>query len=171
MPNPENNLPVPRATLALLLAAALFVSPLLFFTNLTRNPYYLQIALLNVSVLGAAALFIGGSLKRGRWLLPATALSRPLAALGLVYLASFAWSWFGHVPFYRPAIAAEGLRCGLFFVVNCLAVFYLALSVPYGGEDAEVPAGKWLAGLGGALAPFPLAQDAAARRRPFREGV
>ncbi len=146
MPEPDNNnLPVPRAPLAMLLAAAFFVSPLLFFTSLTRNPYDLQITLLNVSVLGAAALFIYGSIKRGRWLLPATALSRPLAALALIYLVSFAWSWFGHAAFYRPAIASEGLRAGLFFLINCLAVFYLALAVPYGGKDSEVPAGKWLA--------------------------
>ena len=145
MPEPETNLPVPRAPLALLLAAAFFVAPLLFFTNLTRNPYYLQITLLNVAVLGAAGLFVWGSIKRGRWLLPASALSKPLAALGLVYLVSFAWAWFGHEAFYRPAMAAEGMRAGLFFVINCLAVFYLALSVPFGRDDAEVPAGKWLA--------------------------
>ena len=144
MPEPETNLPVPRAPLALLLAAAFFVAPLIFFTNLTRNPYYFQIALLNVAVLGAAGLFIWGSIKRGRWLLPVSALNKPLAALCLVYLASFAWSWFGHAPFYRPAMEAEGLRAALFFVVNCLAVFYLALNVPFGGEDSEVPAGKWL---------------------------
>ena len=145
MPEPENNLPVPTAPLALTLAAAFFVSPLLFFTNLTRNPYYFQITLLNVALLAAAALFIWSSLKRGRWLLPASALNKPLAVLGLVYLASFAWSWFGHAAFYRPAMAAEGTRAALFFVVNCLAAFYLSLALPAPGEDSDVPAGRWLA--------------------------
>lgn len=145
MPEPENNLPVPSSPLAMLLAAAFFVAPLIFFTNLTRNPYYFQITLLNTAVLGAAALFIWGSLKRGRWLLPASALNKPLAALTLVYLASFAWAWFGHAPFFRPAIAAEGARLGMFFVVNCLAVFYLALALPSPGDDSDVPAGRWLA--------------------------
>ncbi|OGR74646.1 MAG: hypothetical protein A2X38_02230 [Elusimicrobia bacterium GWC2_61_25] len=141
----ENKPPVPRRLLALLLALAFFVSPLLFFTNLTRNPYYLQITLLNAALLGAAALFLYGSLKRRVWLLPATPLSRPLGALALVYLASFAFSWLGHAQFFRPAMAAEGLRAGMFFLVNCLAAFYLALSVPFSGEDTEVPAGRWLA--------------------------
>ena len=145
MPDPENKLPVPRAPLALLLTAAFFVAPLLFFTGLTRNPYYLQITILNIVILGAAALFLRASLKAGAWLLPATPLTRPLAALALVYLLSFAWAWFGHAPFFRSAMAAEGLRAGMFFLVNCLAVFYLALSVPYAGKDSEIPAGKWLA--------------------------
>ena len=145
MPDPENDLPVPRAPLALLLTGAFFVAPLLFFTGLTRNPYYLQITILNIVILGAAALFLRASLKAGAWLLPKTPLTRPLAALALVYLGSFAWSWFGHAPFFRPAMAAEGLRAGMFFLVNCLAVFYLALSVPCAGKDPGIPAGKWLA--------------------------
>lgn len=145
MPEPDNNLPVPRAPLVLLLTAAFFVAPLLFFTGLTRNPYYLQITILNIALLGAAALFLRASLKAGAWLLPATPLTRPLSALALVYLASFAWSWYGHEPFFRPAMASEGLKAGMFFLVNCMAVFYLALSVPYAGKDSGVPAGKWLA--------------------------
>jgi len=145
MAEPGNNLPVPRAPLAFLLTALFFVSPLLFFTGFTRNPYFLQITILNVAVLGAAVLFLRASLKAGTWTIPTTPLARPLAALALVYLASFAWSWLGHVPFFHPAMASEGLKAGMFFLVNCLAVFFLSLSVPYGGQDAEVPAGKWLA--------------------------
>ncbi len=145
MPDPENNIRVPRAPLVFLLTMAFFVAPLLFFTGLTRNPYYLQITILNVAILAAAALFLRASLKAGAWLLPVTPLTRPLAALALIYFVSFAWSWFGHAPFFRPAMASEGLKAGMFFLVNCLAVFYLALSVPYAGRDAEVPAGKWLA--------------------------
>ena len=159
MQDQENKLPVPRTPLALLLAAAFFVSPLLFFTSLTRNPYYLQITLLNASLLGAAALFVFASLRKKAWLLPSTALSRPLAALALIYLASFAWSWFGHAAFFRPAMASEGLKAGMFFLVNCLAVFYLSVSVPFGGREAEVPAGKWLGlvlGWGALWFLFPL---------------
>ncbi len=139
-----NGLPVPRGPLALLLTAAFLVSPLIFFTGLTRNPYYFQIALLNAAVLGAAALFLFYSVRRGRWLMPSTHLSRPLGVLALVYVVSFVWSWFGHAPFFHPAMASEGFKAGLFFLVNCLAVFYLSLSVPYAGEEAPVSAGKWL---------------------------
>jgi Flp pilus assembly protein TadD/O-antigen ligase len=143
MPDLETPTAVPRAPLALLLTVAFFVSPLLFFTDLTRNPYYLQITLLNVSILWAAVLFLWRSIKRGAWLLPVSALSRPLGALGLVYLASFVLSWFGHAAFYRPAMASEGLKTGMFFLVNCLAVLYLSLSVPFSAKEG-VSAGKWL---------------------------
>ena len=165
MADQDDKLPVPRGPLALLLALVFFVSPLLFFTNLTRNPYYLQITLLNVALLGAAALFIYASLKRGAWLLPATPLTRPLGTLALVYLASFVWSWLGHSSFFRPAMASWGLNAGMFFLVNCLAVFYLALSLPFSDEAADIPAGRWLALILGwgalwVLFPFLRAQPA-----------
>ena len=144
MADQQDDFPVPRGPLALLLAAAFLVSPILFFTGLTRNPYFLQIALVNWSFLGAAALFLFYSVKRGRWLLPSSYLSKPLAALALVYLFSFAWSWLGHRPFFRPAMQSEGLKAAMFFLTNCLGAFYLALALPYSGKD-EPPAGKWLA--------------------------
>ncbi|HNW44925.1 MAG TPA: tetratricopeptide repeat protein [Elusimicrobiales bacterium] len=145
MAAPEENLPVGRGPLALLLTAIFFVSPLLFFTDLTRNPYYFQITLLNISLLAAAALFVAASLKRGAWLLPRTPLNLPLAALLAVYAASFAYSLAGHAAFFRPAMLSEGLRAGLFSLVNCALVFFLAYSIPFAsGRDAEVPVGKWL---------------------------
>jgi tetratricopeptide (TPR) repeat protein/O-antigen ligase len=145
MANTENTAAVPRTPLVFLLVCAFFVSPLLFFTGLTRNPYYLQIVILNTAVLGGVALFAYASARRGAWLLPATPLTKPLAALGVVYLASFVFSWYGHAPFFRPSMTAEGLKAFLFFLVNCVGVFYLAMSVPYAVRDEEIPAGKWLA--------------------------
>lgn len=135
---------MPRIPLALLLAAAFFVSPLIFFTGFTRNPYYFQIALLNSAIFGACALYFFHSARQGRWLLPRTAAGRPLAALALIYAASFAFSYFGHAAFFRSAMLAEGLKAFLFFLVNCLAVFYISLSVPYARRDAEIPVGRWL---------------------------
>lgn len=144
MDRTQEPLPVSRGLLAALLTAAFFVAPLLFFTGLTRNPYYFQIALLNAAVLGAAALFFAASLRTGDCPVSPAPVNKPLAALALVYLASFLFSYFSHPAFYRPAMAAEGLRVGLFFLVNCLAVFYLARRVPFAGDE-EVPAGRWLA--------------------------
>lgn len=149
---------VPGGPLAALLAAAFFVSPLLFFTGLTRNPYYLQIALLNSALLGAGALFLWASWRRRAWLLPRTPLALPLAALTLVYAASFAWSWLGHEPFFHPSMAAEGKKAFLFWLVNCAGAFFLSLSVPYSSGE-EIPAGKWLAftlGWGALWFLFPL---------------
>jgi len=142
----DDNLPVPRGPLALLLTAAFFISPLLFFTNLTRNPYYLQITLLNISLLGAAALFLFFSLKRRAWLLPRTPADKPLAALAAVYLVSFLFSLAGHERFFWSSMFSEWLRAALFFLVNCLLVFYLSFSLPFSGPaNDEIPAGKWTA--------------------------
>jgi len=146
MAETENDLKVPRGPLALLLTAAFFISPLLFFTDLTRNPYYLQITLLNVALLGAAALYIRASMQRRAWLLPRTPVDKPMAALAAAYLLSFLFSLAGHERFFALAMLSEGLRAGLFFLVNCLVVFYLSFSLPFSGPgDEEVPAGKWLA--------------------------
>ena len=145
MQAPENGSPVRSGPLAFLLAVIFFVSPLLFFTDLTRNPYYFQITLLNMAVLCAAALYIYSSLKTGRWLLPRTQLDKPLAALLAVYAASFCCSLLFHAAFFRPSIFSEGLRTGMFFLVNCVLVYYLSSAVPFAGDGDEVPAGKWLA--------------------------
>ena len=45
-----------KRTRQVLFAVLLFVCPLIFFTNLTRNPYVTQICLLNLSLLLLAAL-------------------------------------------------------------------------------------------------------------------
>ncbi|MBI5744589.1 MAG: O-antigen ligase family protein [Elusimicrobia bacterium] len=148
MAETDDNFPVPRGPLAFCLATAFFVSPLLFFTGLTRNPYYLQITLLNVSLIAASGLFIYASIKRRAWQLPATPAAAPLAALGIVYLASFAWSLLGHAAFFRQAIVSEGMKNGLkggmFFVVNCLAAFFLARSLPFSSDEEDL-SGRWLA--------------------------
>lgn len=130
--------------LRLLLVAAHFVCPLLFFTNLTRNPYITQISLLNICLAAAAALWLWRQTSAsGALALPKTPLDLPLAALAGTALLSWAVSYFLHVEFFRPAIVNEGLRSGLFLAVNCLAVFYLSSSLE--GTDEEPPLLAWTA--------------------------
>lgn len=170
MAETETTLPVPRAPLVFLLAAVFFVSPLIFFTGLTRNPYFLQISLLNAGLCAAIALFAWRSAARGVWLLPATPVTRPLAALGLVYLLSFGLAWAGHAPFYRPAMASEGAKALMFFFVNALGAFYLSMSMPPAADGEEIPAGKWLAfvlGWGAMWLLFPLLRSPAAGESLF----
>lgn len=132
-----------------LLVVAHFVCPLLFFTNLTRNPYITQICLLNICLALALAISLLRSAygKQGRLGLAPTPLDAPLAIVGFCGLISWLVAYFGHVPFFGPAILGEGARNGLFFLINCVAVFYLSASVPRrdGGPEG-VPLGGW-AGL------------------------
>ncbi len=146
--------------LSSLLAIAHFVCPLLFFTNVTRNPYVAQIGLLNICLAAAAAVFLArGYFSRRPGMLART----PLDAPWLATLAACALSWvvayFGHAAFFRPAIANEGWRNGMFLLVNSLAPFYIAASLPWEEDNAKSSILPWLAFLlvwGLLWLPFPL---------------
>lgn len=134
--NPEKADARDKYLLTFSLVTAFFVSPLLFFTDLTRNPYYLQITLLNISLLAGGAVLLAAALRRKAWGFPPNILYVPLAALLAVMAFSFARAWFGHVPFFRPSMAGEFTRAGMFMTVNCALVFLLAQKVPF---DAAAP--------------------------------
>lgn len=120
-------------SMTFLLVVAHFVCPLLFFTDLTRNPYYTQIALLNACLMLAAA----GWLARQAWAgedgpalrLPRTPLDGPIAAWLGVCALTWSLGYLGHAPFFRESIRAEGLRVHLFTWVNTVIPFYLGCLV------------------------------------------
>ncbi|MBI5629469.1 MAG: O-antigen ligase family protein [Elusimicrobia bacterium] len=147
-----------------LLAACFFACPLLFFTNLTRNPYVAQIVLLNVCLAAASALCIHEALSQGRPWRPRSPLDLPWLGWLAACLVSWAVSYWGRTPFFRPAIAAEGSRAFLFLGVNCFLPFLLALHrVKAEDWSAPVSAGAWawfILGWGLAWMGFP------ALRRP-----
>lgn len=122
-----------------LLALCQFLCPLVFFTDLTRNPYFTQIVLLNVFVLAALALW---AFRRE----PAARLAAPdvpfLAWIAVCALSLFA-AWWGNSAFFRPSILREGLRNLGFIIVNCAAVYFLARLVRW--EDR--PFDKKLGGV------------------------
>ena len=129
----------------------LFLCPLLFFTDLTRNPYYTQITLLNIFVcVLAAAHFMRKSPVRAApdlpWLLW-------LAAC----LASWLRAYFGHAAFFRPSMLNEGLRVGLFTAVNCFLVYQLAKSLKISDKPFSRPIGlaAALVGWGALWALYP----------------
>ncbi len=131
------------------LVVCFFVCPLLFFTNLTRNPYITQISLLNIALCLAFASQLAHDVKtHGALRLARTPVDGPLAAG--VALAVFSWSaaYLGHLPFYRPAIVNEGTRLGLFALINALIPFYLAAALVRAetpDEDAAKPvSGLWI---------------------------
>ncbi len=130
-----------------LLVTAHFMCPLLFFTNLTRNPYVSQIALLNIVIALAFAVWTWREMERpGGSKLPRLPIEWPLAAVVVVWGASWLHAYFGHVAFFRPSMASEGARGAMFLLVNCMAAFWLAASVASEEEDGpEVELGPWIA--------------------------
>ena len=110
-----------------LLVGAHFLCPLLFFTNLTRNPYVTQIALLNAMLALAFAAWAAREALRGDgFRVPVAAISWPLTAFAAVWALSWTRAYFGHGDFFKPAMIAEGARGALFLVVNCLMAWWLS---------------------------------------------
>jgi len=122
-----------------LLAAAFAATPLIFFTDFTRNPYYSQIVFLYILV----SLTLGWRLMRGLVLgrapFPSAAPDTPFAAWLGVCLLSLAVSFFGHGSFFRPAIVSEGLRNFIFTAVICFGGYQLGKTVTDGGEPFRRP--------------------------------
>ncbi len=127
------------------LVISFFVSPLLFFTDLTRNPYYLQITLLNISLLCGGAVLIAAAIRRKAWNFPPNILYGPLAALLIAMALSFARAYFAHAAFFRPSILSEFTRAGMFMVVNCALVFMLTQKVPFDSEPQRKSTYGWMA--------------------------
>ncbi len=130
----------------LLWVGVLFVSPLLFFTDLTRNPYISQICLLNLCLVGLAAIRWLEPLLNGRApAFPRTPVDWPIFFWCVAALLSWGVGYWGHRPFFRPSIMSEGGKNLLFLAANCLAPFYLA-SRPQDPEDEgmkDVSIGAW----------------------------
>jgi len=129
------------------LVACHFVCPLLFFTNLTRNPYVTQIALLHAGVaLALAAWAYSESGRAEGWRLPRVPVALPLALFTTAWAASWLRGYFGHAEFFRPAVVAEGARAAVFLLVICLGTFVVA-SVVAAQDDgsSDVPLGAWVA--------------------------
>ncbi len=125
------------------LVVAFFVSPLIFFTNLTRNPYITQICLLNISISVALTLWMfqnRGSLGKLR-----TVLNIPLLFWTLIVFASWGYAFFRHVKFYRPSVFNEGLNHEIFWVINCVGAFFIGVAAvrDRNGLDETVNLGAW----------------------------
>lgn len=121
----------------LLLIALHFICPLLFFTDLTRNPYFSQIALLNIGLLAALALEAALQSRERLLRLPRTPLDGPWALFAAACAASWVYAFFAHPEFFREAMKAEGSRVGLFLAVNACVPFYLAASWAYDPVERE----------------------------------
>ncbi len=107
-----------------LLALTHAACALLFYTNLTRNPYYTQIALLNVGIAAIGILWAIHVWIKGEISIPRFSYEKPMIAFLLVAFASSVWAWWKH-PVLRPGIGYETTRVWIFTLVNCLMALYL----------------------------------------------
>lgn len=130
-----------------LLVLCHFVGPLIFFTNLTRNPYVTQIALVHACAsLALAAWAWTASGREGGWRLPRLRAAAPLALFAGLWALSWLRSYLVHPAFFRPALAAEGGRAALFLVGVCAAAFLLSAAVSFDDDGtADVSVGAWAA--------------------------
>lgn len=112
-----------------LLFLILFVPPLIFFTDLTRNPYYFQIVLVNaaVVVLWMAWLYRETASRKCSFL--RTPLDIPLLSFAAVATLSWLVILLGNLgePYLRYGVYNEGLKRWLFLLSNCLLVYYAAV--------------------------------------------
>jgi tetratricopeptide (TPR) repeat protein len=104
------------------------VCPLLFFTDLTRNPYVTQIYLLEAGLLAALLLRVAAGFKAGRFVFRKTLLDGPVLIAAAVAPLSWVVSWGAH-PALRPSVFHEGLRAHLFLGANLLLPFFLSAQV------------------------------------------
>lgn len=125
-----------------------FVCPLIFFTNLTRNPYITQISLLNIAVLALGACWIIEESGRPEgWRVPKTAVWAPWGLFLAAWALSWAWAYWTLPSFFQPAMRAEGGRGALFLLVNAALVFVVSAAhaaAETRGDD-DVALGSWIA--------------------------
>ena len=111
-----------------LIFAILFFTPLIFFTDLTRNPYYFQIVLLNgLTVILWTAWLIEGLKNRSLAFFRTPvdiALGSFLGAATVSWALAFALNFSN--PFLCSSVINEGFKRWLFLVVNEILAFYAA---------------------------------------------
>lgn len=99
---------------------------MLFFTDLTRNPYYTQIALLNIFICACGLLILWEAWTHGEFWVVTTTLDIPL--LGLIVISFLTWmiSFVEHPALIKP-IYSEGSKAAIFLIVNTYLVYVLAM--------------------------------------------
>jgi len=102
------------------------VCPLLFFTDLTRNPYYTQIALFNILIPLAWLLWLAEAWTSGELEWVSSPFDPALLALICVSLLSWFLSMRAHPAFLKP-IYSEGSKAATFLLVNVGLVYAAAL--------------------------------------------
>lgn len=93
---------------AVLISFLITVPPIIFFTNLTRNPYYVQIMLLNVGIILIWTKYFLNSVRRKEMVWCPTVLDKPLMAFFITITISIFVAYI-----FPPKIFKEGAFKGL----------------------------------------------------------
>ncbi len=133
-----------------LLLAVHTVCPILFFTDLTRNPYFTQITLLNIWISFLWIAWLADNLERKIFVFPRTVFNLPLFAFFAVASVSWGLSFFMHPARMHPAMLWEGLRNWIFLAVNCVAVFLIGYSIDEKWRGRFLWVTFWVAGVAAA---------------------
>src|SRR5581483_9251735 len=102
--------------------------PILFFTDLTRNPYYTQIALLNIFIPGCWLLWLLQAWKSEELVWVSSPFDIALLSLMSVCFLSWGVSFWWHRAFFLP-IYSEGSKAAIFLIVNTFLVYAAALRI------------------------------------------
>lgn len=131
--------PFPIQLARIFIGVAHVVCPLLFFTNLTRNPYYTQIAILNILIALCIFLWSAQAWRSGEFPWPRFPFEWPLILFLGISLLSTGLSWVQHAS-VRAGVVNEGTRVWMFTMVNCVMVLYLPgiFTVPI-SEKSKLP--------------------------------
>jgi tetratricopeptide (TPR) repeat protein len=114
----------------ILIYLMLVVAPLVFFTNLTRNPYYFQIVFLNAATVILWMLFLRRSLRYSKITFTTGSIDLPV----LVFFAVATLTWLFNLyavradAFLRYSAYSEGLKRWLFTLTNVVLVYYIPLN-------------------------------------------
>lgn len=112
--------------------------PLVFFTNLTRNPYYFQITILNIS-LSVIGMYISVKcLKKDKISIRLGSELIVFMILIFVFFISSLNSYFSHSSFYKPSIISEFKRIWLFTLINAFLPFFISSNIPDDKCDFEI---------------------------------
>jgi len=120
-----------------ILYLSILVSPLIFFTNLTRNPYIIQGTVLHISLLSILIIYIYKYLKNDKQTFYKTALDVPISVFVGTLILTWAMAFifehkingFGRIPGYYTAIWSEGLRNNLYIIINCILTYYISANL------------------------------------------
>lgn len=116
----------------------LFAPPLIFFTDLTRNPYYFQIVLLNCTIVLLWLVYLYRGSADGRIVLRRTPFDLPLGAFFAVATLSWLVMLFQNLgePYLSYGVYSEGSKRWLQLLINSILAMYAAV---YFVDDTNRP--------------------------------
>jgi len=115
--------------------AAVIFCPLMFFTDVTRNPYAIQSVVFQILISIALLLSVLKFRKEKNIILAKTELDKPLAVFFIFCALTAANAFLFDFPRWKLAILSFAGRNLIFLILNAIALFYI--TVQYFREKKE----------------------------------